>query len=152
MSSESPRLGPPDLWAVIDRLSNCTPITREGAEAALRTDLHAAASSNEHLHAFAGGHVGLADGVEVDSVRLRVAKEDATNAWLLSLSLSGRCEERATVLARYANMRITQTPRGQSPDEVTDWSRRESWGGLTFGFAERNRDCLSRVLFSGLKW
>jgi hypothetical protein len=143
---------PMDLWTLIDYLPTRTPFTKEKVEQALRIVLPQVESSNELVGSFKGGPVLLTEEMEVEGVELRVAKEDPANMWQLSLLLAGRCVERTAVLARYQGMKVTQTPRGRSPDEVTAWSRQELWGELSFGFAERNRDCLRRVLFTGPKW
>ncbi|WP_338152538.1 hypothetical protein [Paraburkholderia monticola] len=59
--------------------------------------------------------------------------------------MSGECVTLAMVRAHYSNLKITDTPRGRSPDETTAFSAFLPWGTLSFGFAERNRDCLEGV-------
>jgi hypothetical protein len=143
---------PFDLWTLIGHLPTRAPFTKEGLEQAFRIVLLREEIANEYFDSFGGGHVPLANEMEVKQLEFRVSKKDPVNKWMLWLLLAGRCAERAEVLARYADLKITQSPRGGSLDEETKWSRQEPWGRLSFGFAERDFNCLRSVVFGGPKW
>ncbi|WP_431261980.1 hypothetical protein ACQ859_17470 [Roseateles chitinivorans] len=108
--------------------------------------------ANEWTDAFFGGPVRLADGVIVQEAFLRLRKRDPEAHWGLVLRIAGPCVQRTDVLRRHEGMEITGHPRGGSLDEETSWSRREPWGKLAFGFAERDWNCLSSILIAGPAW
>jgi hypothetical protein len=72
----------------------------------------------------------------------------ATAGPLLNLTLAGSCLKKSAIEARYGPLSVTNAPRGRSLDEELGLSRVEPWGTLSFGFAERNPDCLSSITFS----
>lgn len=86
------------------------------------------------------------------SVELRepVAGGTATAGSLLIIKILDGCPRKSDIEARFAPWTVTNTPRGQSLNEETNWSRKEPWGKLSFGFAERAPDCLSSITFSAL--
>lgn len=94
-----------------------------------------------------------ATGVEVGPLKMSVEFRDpvkgsgATAGGLLVMHVIEGCLRKAKVEAHYAPWTLTNAPRGGSPDEEASWSRFESWGKLSFGFAESNPDCLSTIVF-----
>jgi hypothetical protein len=72
----------------------------------------------------------------------------ATAGPLLNLMVSGPCLKKSAVQAKYGPLSVTNAPSGRSPDEELGLSRSEPWGTLSFGFAERNPDCLSSITFA----
>lgn len=144
--------GQRELWTLIDTLSRRAPFTKEIVQQVLGLDLLPAENFNERLDSFKGGPLSLLDGVAVETASLRLLKDDPANQWLLSLSLAGHCVQHAQVMSRHADLQVTRSPGSAAPDAQAYWSKEEPWGRLSFGFAERNRDCLRSVLFSGPKW
>lgn len=71
----------------------------------------------------------------------------ATGGALLVVNVKGDCPPRAALEARYGPWRLTEVPRGRSPDEQAYWTHAEPWGELSFGFAEKAPDCLRTVVF-----
>lgn len=107
---------------------------------------------NPWTDGFFAGPVRLADGVTIDEAFLRLNKQEPRTRWGLVLRIGGACVPRTDVIRRHEGLEITGTPRGGSLDEETAWSRSEPWGRLSFGFAERDPDCLSSVLIVGPGW
>ncbi len=142
-----------DLWTLVDDLPTRTPFDKEKIEQALRIVLiQDEEITNEYFTALKGGPVHLAQEVEIEAVSFRVSAKEPTEKWLLNLTAAGKCVARSDILARYPRLEITSAPRGRSLDEQTYYSSKESWGKVSFGFAERNPECLSSVLFAGPKW
>jgi hypothetical protein len=81
---------------------------------------------------------------------LRQSTGDArsSSGSLLIMEVTSGCARREDVLARYGPLELTDVPRGRSLDEKISWSREEPWGKLSFGFAEKDRDCLRSVAFN----
>ncbi|OWQ48351.1 hypothetical protein CDL60_07185 [Roseateles noduli] len=127
-----------------------TPLDAPKLAAALQSPVVQRDIHNEWTDGFFGGPVRLADGVILDEAFLRVSKREPA-AWGLVLTLAGSCIPRTDVLRRHNGLEITGFPRG-GPNEETSWSRREPWGKLAFGFAERRPDCLSSILIAGPAW
>lgn len=50
------------------------------------------------------------------------------------------------VLGAFDGLKITATPRGRSDEEMTEFSRKEYWGPLTFGFLAHTPDKLASVV------
>lgn len=146
-------MNPLDLGTLVDDLATRTPFDKEKIEQALRIALTQDEQiTNEYFSALKGGPVSLAREVEIEALSFRVSVKESTEKWLLNLTVAGQCVARSDVLARYPRLEVRNSPRGGSPNEETSYSRKEVWGKVSFGFAERNPDCLSSVLFSGPKW
>jgi hypothetical protein len=135
-----------DLWTLIDYLPTRMPLDREKLQSALGVVLNLT-DSNDYTDFFEGGPVHLLEDVDVEKLELRVNKQNPLQR-LLILSLSGRCVERPALLSRYKDLQLTGHPRGRSPDEETSWSKQHAWGKLSFGFPERNPNCLRTVVFN----
>jgi hypothetical protein len=135
-----------DLWTVVDYLPTRLPFKKESIEKALGIVLLPKGASGDVFAFFAGGPVLLQGERQIENVDLRVRNEQP-HPGFLALSLSGACVSRKEVLERSKGLAISATPRGRSLDEQTYWSKQESWGKLSFGFAERNPDCLRSVVF-----
>ncbi len=90
--------------------------------------------------------VALSHGVTLEKISVRIQKIQPDPGFV-SIKLVGSCVTRAEVMRRYEGLTLSDHPRGRSPDEETSFSRREAWGELTFGFAERAPDCLRTVVF-----
>ena len=65
---------------------------------------------------------------------------------LILLDVAKSSLSREAVMRRYEPLDLLAAPRGHSHNETTVWARREPWGELRFGFAERQPTCLSRIV------
>lgn len=136
-----------DLWQLVQALRERTPFTTNGVEA-LFGPLQPREQAGDGPFAFyKGGPVALKDGTKVAEVDLRVRKTAGSPSSFLVLSLEGTCVTLASVREHYAELKITQTPRGRSLDEETSHTSVQPWGRLSFGFKERNPKCLSSIAF-----
>lgn len=137
-----------DFWKFVDYMPTRLPLKEKAqAEKLFNTVLVRTETSNEYSDHFRGGPVHLADGVEIVSVDLRINKAHPGQS-LLVLTMGGKCIDRSVVLERQQGMRITNVPRGRSLDEETSWSQMLAWGKLSFGFTERQPDCLKSLVFA----
>ncbi|WP_076070849.1 hypothetical protein [Sphingomonas montana] len=132
---------------LIQRIRGAGHIDRPAVEAITGAALKPTTATNS-FQSYAAD--GILSGTLVLSVELREPKpgSNATAGPLLLLRIVKGCPARKDVVAHYAPLAISQTPRGGSLDEETSWSRKEPWGQLSFGFAERAPDCLSTVVFA----
>ncbi len=135
-----------DIWAVVDYLPTRLPFTKESIANALNVVLIEKADSNDYVIFFEGGPIPLAGDRQLEEIDLRIRREQP-HPGFLTLSVSGKCIPRKEVLDRYKGLTITSHPRGGSWDEKTYWSKEEAWGRISFGFTERNPDCLRSVVF-----
>lgn len=135
-----------DLWTVIDYLPTRLPFSTDKIESALNVVL-AKDSENEYFSFYKAGDLALSNGVVIESIDLRIRKEQPHPGFMV-LRLTGTCVAKAEVMRRYEGLKLTEYPRGRSLNEQAHFSRRESWGEISFGFAERARDCLRSVVFS----
>lgn len=134
-----------DLWTLVDDLPTRMPLKRDKLQTLLGVALREK-ESNAYTDMYEGGPVYLKGEVEIESIDLRVSKDQA-NSRLMVLNLAGSCVRKADVLGRNPDLAITDHPRGRSLDEKTSYSLEKSWGKLSFGFAERSPDCLRSVVF-----
>lgn len=145
----TPRMKSPDVWTLIDTLPAQLPFTAQKIEAALSVTLghdDKSESVNPYFSFHTAGGIALAEGVVIEKLDLRLRKESPHPGFLV-LTLAGTCVTKAEVMRRYSGLNLTDYPRGRSLDEEAHFSRSEPWGTLSFGFAERARDCLRSVVF-----
>ncbi len=135
------------LWQTIEMLAAQVPFSAAKIERIVPTRLVETEASIGRSSRFLGGTpVRLADGVEFSRIDLRLRRE-GTHPGFLVLDLQGRCVPLDEVRQHYADLRITGTPGGHSRDEATSYSAVLGWGALSFGFLERNPECLGYVAF-----
>jgi hypothetical protein len=135
------------LWQAIDALAAQLPFSMQKVGRTLSTtlsDTHA--EGGTVFQFFEGTPVRLADGAELARIDLRIKREGAHPGFLV-LELKGRCVPLAEVRQHYPALEITGVPRGRSLDESTSHTATLGWGRLSFGFTERNPDCLTFVAF-----
>ncbi|WP_197326633.1 hypothetical protein [Ralstonia solanacearum] len=138
------------LWQAIDTLAAQIPFSEAKVESVLgtrmsevRRNAYTAFLQNERPVVLEGnGRIALVD--------LRLGME-AGDPGFMVLNLDGGCISLDAVRAHYRDLRITDTPRGHSLDEVTSHSASLPWGELSFSFKERNPNCLSSVAFDPKK-
>lgn len=87
------------------------------------------------------------DGLEFDKITLSYLPNGDPGVLVFTIA-PDLAPVRADVKARFDDIRITAAPRGRSLNDETEYSRKESWGILAFGFAERDRDKLRSVIFN----
>ena len=138
------------LWNVVDALAMQVPFAREKVELLLSTKLRQV-DQNPYTVFYAGGTVPLANDVLISAIDLRLGRELGDNYGFMSIGLSGKCVLIDDVRDQYGLLEITETPRGRSPDEKTYHTVKQDWGELSFGFSERNPDCLSVIVFDPKK-
>ena len=135
------------LWQTIETLAVQLPFSTQNVGRTLSTTLSdTLAAGGNVFQFFEGSPVRLADGTELARIDLRIKREDASRGFLV-LELKGRCVPLAEVRQHYAALDITDVPRGRSLDEATTFTAMPGWGRLSFGFTERNPDCLAFVAF-----
>lgn len=135
------------LWQAIDALAAQIPFSAQKVGHTLSTtfnDTHAA--GGDVFQFFEGAPVRLADGTELSRIDLRIKREGPHPGFLV-LDLQGRCVPLAEVRQHHGALEITDVPRGRSLDESTSYTATLGWGRLSFGFTERNPDCLAHVAF-----
>lgn len=138
-----------DVWTLIDTLPGQLPFTAEKIQAALSLTLGRDGKSesfNPYFSFYTAGGVALDQGVVIEKIDLRLRREPPDPGFLV-LTFAGTCVNKAEVMRRYGGLSLTEYPRGRSLDEEAHYSRSEPWGDLSFGFAERARDCLRSVVF-----
>jgi hypothetical protein len=134
------------LFAFIDKVVSGGRIDKATVEAVTGVKL-SLLSSDEYTKSYAGHGFALKD-TTVGSIDYReAARSNPVRGSLLVMDLNASCITKSAVLARYKPLTIIDEPRGRSLNEETAYARSESWGRLSFGFAERARDCLSSIAF-----
>ncbi len=138
------------LWQAIDALAAQIPFSEAKVESVLgtrmsevRRNAYTAFLQNERPVVLEGNR-------RIALVDLRLGME-AGDPGFMVLNLDGGCISLDAVRAHYRELRITDTPRGHSLDEVTSHSASLPWGELSFSFKERNPNCLSSVAFDPKK-
>ena len=137
------------LWEAIDELVRQIPFSKLKVETVLATRLEEV-RRNAYTTFFEGGPVTLAAAQRIDKVDLRLGS-DAGDAGFLVLSIEGACLGLAQVRAHHGDLKVTGAPRGRSLEEATTHSVQLPWGKLSFGFKERNPECLASVVLSPRK-
>lgn len=132
------------LWSLLDALGEQPSLAPDKVRLTLPVDF-VEKKRNPHFAFYDGGHLGLADQVEIDKVELRTNLSDEARG-LLVLDLAGTCLSIEQLRARYPGLAITDHPRGRSLDEETTYSVQQPWGQLSFGFKERKPECLATVV------
>lgn len=138
---------PATLWQAIDALTHRLPFSKANVERLLSARLsETEEGGNDVFQIFKSDPVRLLDGVVIENVDLRIRRVGPDPGFLV-LDIGGRCIKIDDVRTHYASLSITDRPRGRSLDEVTSYTASLPWGRLSFGFKERNRQCLASVAF-----
>lgn len=134
------------IWEVIAALEPKMPVTISDVEGALGSKLIESKRTDNYA-LWTTAPAQLAEGVSVVAQLLLhpSAKFDNTSAF--GLELSGACVPLEEVRRRFADLKISQAPRGRSQEETTVWTTQRPWGYLSFAFKEKARDCLFSVSF-----
>ncbi|MCL2779766.1 MAG: hypothetical protein FWD73_17375 [Polyangiaceae bacterium] len=139
------------LWQIIDALAQQIPFSKQKVETVLSTHL-AEKDRNTYTIFLEGPGPELQEGVQIRLVDLRLARgaEGITKGFLV-LDIGGTCITTSQLMVKYDYLRITDTPSGHSLNGTTAYSQDMSWGKLSFGFEEKNPDCLADVAFDPKK-
>jgi len=134
------------LWQLIDMLGNHPSLVPDKIMQSLPIAF-LKRNNNGYFSSYDGGRLSLIDQVDIEAVLLRVRHEDEARGMVsLYLDPSGACVTLDEVHKHYPEVVITDHPRGHSLDEQTYWSIQQPWGELSFGFKERNPECLASVV------
>jgi len=131
------------LWQLIGVLGPYPSLAPDKIKQVLPTDFSERRRST-YTSFYVGGPLQLADQINIEAIDLRVRLMNEMKG-LVVLSIAGACVTLHDVHLHYQDIRITAHPRGHSLDEKTSWSTYQPWGKLSFGFKERNPDCLASV-------
>ena len=105
---------------------------------------------NDQLHSYQSKPIELTDGVIISTVDLRLKRVGKDSGFLV-LDIGGNCITTSQLMVKYDYLRITGTPSGHSLLGETSYSQDMPWGRLSFGFEEKNPNCLADVAFDPKK-
>ena len=136
-----------NIWQAIEALVQQIPFSKQKVEAALSTVLTEKEDDFNKLFLFyKSAPIQLTEGLVISGVDLRIKREGGHPGFLV-LAVEGACITPAQLREHYKELQITQVPRGRSLEEETTFTQTLPWGKLSFGFKERNRDCLASIVF-----
>lgn len=138
------------LWELLNQLAEQVPFEREKIERLLGTVLvETANASNEFFQFFKLPRPLILEGAALNDIDLRI-KRDGGHPGFLVLQLRASKLTLAEVRRHYPELRLTDAPRGRSPDEVTSYSSFLPWRKLSFSFPVRQPDNVSNIAFDPL--
>lgn len=139
------------LWQTIEALAEQIPFTRQRVEALLHTTLQETDNTgNDVFQFYESPPIELAEGVVINNVDLRIKRMGGHPGFMV-LEIGGQCVTLDKIRVRYGSVRMTDSPRGSSQHEKTHYAVKLSWGFLSFGFAQRNPNCLASIVFNPQK-
>ncbi|MCL2626149.1 MAG: hypothetical protein FWD46_04960 [Cystobacterineae bacterium] len=139
------------LWQVIEALAEQIPFSKQKVESVLGTQLtETEEGGNDLFQFFESPPLPLADGVVISNIDLRL-KRGGGHPGFLVLEVGGVCLRLEQIRKKYTQLSIRELPRGRSLEEETSFSQMLPWGQLSFGFKERNRECLASIAFEPKK-
>ncbi len=138
------------LWQAIDALVNQIPFSKPKVESTLGAQLSEVRRNPYTVFLQNERTVVLAGGERINKIDLRLGTEEGDPGFL-ALDIDGDCIGIEAVRSHYGEVKITDVPRGRSLDEATTHSTVLPWGKLSFGFKERNPDCLAYVVLNPKK-
>jgi hypothetical protein len=137
----------PSLWDILGVLEMQAPFAAPAVAQALGAKLQERVEhGNPLFHFYRTDALRLHDGVVLSDLDLRIRKGSTAPGFLV-LTIGGSCVARAALQARFGNLAIMDVPHGHSREEQTVFSAARPWGRLSFGFRERDPDCLATVVF-----
>lgn len=107
-------------------------------------------TQNDYINVYQSNSVKLEDDASITDIELRVSKSSGGIAPFLSFSPDGKCTTLDDVRKQYPGVKLSDYPRGKSENEVTSYTSPPDLDGqvITFSFAVRNPDCLSKVIIT----
>ncbi|WP_261465898.1 hypothetical protein [Serratia entomophila] len=138
-----------NLWRLIEKLNRQLSLPHPKLDTLIPQPLDNY-DENEYVKFFRSSGFSISPDVKVTQLEFRTQKSSGNKIVLLSMDLSGHCIELNTVKKHYPNLTFSDFPRGHSLDEVTSLTTPPDEHGktITFSFAEKNPDCLSKVTFN----
>lgn len=133
------------LWQAVEVLAKQIPFSKAKIEETLAIGLVEKRRS-AHTTFFEGGGVRLLQSVGLTKVDLRLGNRP-DDPGLLGIDLEGPCITLDDVRRHYPSLEITDAPRGRSMEEETVYTATLPWGELSFGFKEKNPNCLAGIGF-----
>jgi hypothetical protein len=109
-----------------------------------KSEKHHSSFISEQQIAYEGGL--LINEVEV-RITARADRAGETVRLILNLADDAACFTRKRIEQTYPGLFLTNAPHGHSLEEEANFSSKQSWGRLSFGFKEKRRDCLSSIIF-----
>lgn len=134
------------IWKMIDLISQQVPFTKEKLESVTRRFLSKKTGDGPVI-SFTGHNVPLADDIFIQKIELR-QNPNHPRSGLVVIDVSGRCISVDQLKTNYEKLEITEFPRGKSLDETTTYTSRFVWGAISFGFKEKNPECLSWIVIA----
>jgi hypothetical protein len=101
---------------------------------------------NDYFAFLENGEIQVEGGMILEKVDLRLRIDGEPHSGFLALSVAKPCISRDEIFAKYGKLNLTSAPTGRSLDEQHAYSLEDSWGKMSFGFAERKPDCLSSIV------
>ncbi len=138
-----------NLWEFIEKINHQLSLPHPKLDTLIPQPLDNY-DENEYVKFYRSSGFSISADVKVTQLTFRTHKSSGNKIVLLSMDLSGYCIELKTVKKHYPNLTFSDFPRGHSVDEVTSLTTPPDEHGktITFSFAERNPDCLSKVTFN----
>lgn len=138
-----------NLWRLIDKLGHQLSLPHPKLDTLIPQPLDNY-DENKYVKFYRASEFSISQDIKVTQLTFRTQKSSGNKIVLLSIDLSGHCIELNTVKKHYPNLTFSDFPRGHSLDEVTSLTTPPDEHGktITFSFAERNPDCLSKVTFN----
>lgn len=134
------------LWQAIDEAAAQFPLSQAKVAAVLGMPMHEVRRNPYTIFLRNDHPIPLSEGSQIAEVDLRLGLAPGDPGFIV-LGLDDGCMTLHAVRTHYNDLKITDTPRGRSLDEVTAYSVSLPWGRLSFSFKERNRQCLASVAF-----
>lgn len=135
------------LWEIIDILEQAQPFSKEIIESIFGTPMFL-----EHQTPYAtrwkSGEGVFPEASHITHIELSLNETGQFDPTSHIALYTAGCLTRQNIAARYPDIRIVGMPRGQSPQETTDFASLQPWAALLFSFREANRECLARVIIA----
>ncbi len=138
----------PPLAAVhqlLTKLRKEKPFTRERVGELLKTKL-IETSRNDYFAFLEGKPVDLDGGLSLAKIDLRLRVDGKPSSGFLVLDIDKPCVGRKEIFSKYGDIKLESAPTGRSPDEKHSYLLEDDWGKMSFGFAEKNPDCLATIV------
>lgn len=103
---------------------------------------------NEFTIFYRAEGVKLSENINIGSIDLRANGNELHFPSILSFDISGRCITLNDIKDKFSHLEIVDYPGGHSLNDVTTYATKNDSHGvrLGFSFAEKNPDCLARVV------
>lgn len=135
-----------DFWRLVEQLVERIDRPLNEVQQAIPLPLREK-SSNPYFSFHTAEPFVLSSGEGVADLDVRLSKSEQ-RVKLMVFDVLGPCITLAMLKERHPKLAITQGPRGRSLDEQTYHSIELETKRLSFGFKERNPNCLASVVFA----